>query len=573
MKHFRYIFLLIIPILLSSCFGSKNTNIEPVVLDSDAQLTYDALFLEAMRLKTTDRLEESLIHLEKALEINPVNAVLHYQLAEVNTKLGNFKAAMHYAENAVLLDEDNIWYHNLLVQLYQNAGLFAKASQEMEAIIRLDPRQFESYFMLSALYQSIGDSKSAINVMNRAEKEFGIMDVISVEKESIYLDAGKPDKAIKEIQKLIETFPDVPNYQALLAELYISIQNYSKAEEIYNSLDKQQVTNGHVLLAMSEFYRGIKDYEKAFNYLKKSFADPEMDVDIKVEMLVSMLTGSGSTREELDTQKEVFDILIQTHPENPKALSIYSDYLVKAGRYAEARETLRLVLKTERDKYPIWEQVLYIDNHLSDYETMLHDSDTAMILFPVQSIPYLFNSLAAYFLNMNEKALESANAGFSFALDDDVMKMEFLTLKAESYYRLKNYHRSDSLFEEVLKINPENVPIINNYAYYLSVRGEKLQRAKELGEKLIELSPDNASHLDTYGWILFMLEDYEQAEIYLKKALEMMQESRSVILEHYGDVLFKLGKVEEAIEYWKKAAENEDASKTLKQKIETGQIQ
>lgn len=574
MKTFKLIFLIpILALVFSACHTTDKLDSDGNTSLNDEEFLYDAYFLEALRLKTIGRPEEALANLEQAREINPENPVVHYQLAEVNTQLGNYRAAMHYAENATSLDADNVWYHILLVQLYQNAGLFAKATGEMEEIIRLEPRQLEFYFMLSNLYMAIGDTKSAISTLDKAEEEFGIVDIIIVEKESIYLEAGKNDKAIKEVKKLVDAFPDVAKYKAVLAELYMTLNQPEEAKAIYDNLAGKNIEDGKILLAMSEFYRGQQNYEKAFDFLKKAFADENLDLDIKVEMLVSMLTTSGNSMVEMQTQKEIFDILLLTHPEEPKALTIYSDFLVKVGDFKQARTTIRKVLETESDKYMIWEQLLYIDNHLIDFDVLLTDSDTVMQLFPVQPIPYLFNSMAAYQLNNNDLAIESAKSGLAYVQNDIPIEVEFLTLMAESYYRKKEYQLSDSLFDRILEIDPENVFILNNYAYYLSQRKAQLEKASEMSTRLIDLRPDNPSYLDTHGWVLFQLGEYESAKSYIKRALENGGNERPAILEHYGDVLYKLGQKEEALGYWKEAARLGESTKALDKKISTGSLE
>ena len=52
---------------------------------------------------------------------------------------------------------------------------------------------------------------------------------------------------------------------------------------------------------------------------------------------------------------------------------------------------------------------------------------------------------------------------------------------------------------------------LNNYAYYLSVRGERLGKALEMTEKSNRLSPNNPVFLDTWAWVLYKKGDFEEA--------------------------------------------------------------
>ena len=48
-----------------------------------------------------------------------------------------------------------------------------------------------------------------------------------------------------------------------------------------------------------------------------------------------------------------------------------------------------------------------------------------------------------------------------------------------SYNEIKEYENSDKSYEKSLEYLPENVMVLNNYKYYLSLRGEKLEKSKK----------------------------------------------------------------------------------------------
>lgn len=137
----------------------------------------------------------------------------------------------------------------------------------------------------------------------------------------------------------------------------------------------------------------------------------------------------------------------------------------------------------------------------------------------------------------------------------------------EAYYRLNRFSESDNAFENALRKNPNDATILNNYSYYLSERGEKLEKAAEMSAKSNNLQSGQPSFLDTYGWILYKQAKYAEAKEWLKKAIDSGGNSNSTILEHYGDALYKLDEKENALMYWKKAEENGGKSEFLKKKI------
>jgi tetratricopeptide (TPR) repeat protein len=125
----------------------------------------------------------------------------------------------------------------------------------------------------------------------------------------------------------------------------------------------------------------------------------------------------------------------------------------------------------------------------------------------------------------------------------------------------------DEAYENAIKLEPNNPFTLNNYAYYLSLRKNQLERAKKMSRKTLDIAPDNGSFLDTYAWICFQLGQYQEALLYQEKAVEIEKEDKKTIYEHYGDILSKVGNIEKAVVYWQKSMDAGNSNKVLKQKI------
>jgi Tfp pilus assembly protein PilF len=115
------------------------------------------------------------------------------------------------------------------------------------------------------------------------------------------------------------------------------------------------------------------------------------------------------------------------------------------------------------------------------------------------------------------------------------------------------------------------VVCLNNYAYFLSLGGDQLDKARQMSERVLKIEPDNATYLDTYAWILFMMKDYEQARAYMEQALKQVKDSGddASLYEHAGDIYIQLGRKQEAQSAWRKALKLGSNSKLLKKKIKT----
>ena len=119
-------------------------------------------------------------------------------------------------------------------------------------------------------------------------------------------------------------------------------------------------------------------------------------------------------------------------------------------------------------------------------------------------------------------------------------------------------------------MDPENTIVLNNYAYYLSLRKSNLEKAKSMSYKCNELESDNSTYQDTYAWVLYQQEDYKNAKIWLEKAISNGGDSSAVIIEHYGDVLYKLGNLKEARKQWIRALDVGSGGEFLYKKATEG---
>ena len=189
------------------------------------------------------------------------------------------------------------------------------------------------------------------------------------------------------------------------------------------------------------------------------------------------------------------------------------------------------------------------------------------MFYPTEPLYYYFNGVSNSFFNNLNEAKNSLEEGIEYVFDNNALYSEFQNSLADVYNSMELYTQSDSLYEEILNTNPENIIVLNNYSYYLSLRKKDLQKAKKMAKKCNELEPDNGTYQDTYAWILYCLGDYKNAKKWLEKALKNGGDKSAVIIEHYGDVLFKLGQKKEAVVEWKKAKLIDPDSKLLDKKI------
>ena len=171
--------------------------------------------------------------------------------------------------------------------------------------------------------------------------------------------------------------------------------------------------------------------------------------------------------------------------------------------------------------------------------------------------------------NNNVEALEILDRGIRMRSEDTRLALvsDALTVKGDVYYKMHMYREAFLQYDSALVYNKDNIMCLNNYAYYLSLRNEDLDKAEEMSFRTIKAEPDNKTYLDTYAWILFMQLKYEQAQEYMDKVVPpdssehfLMTDlyTNTAILEHAGDIAWMNGDAERAVYLWQLAVKRAD---------------
>ena len=183
----------------------------------------------------------------------------------------------------------------------------------------------------------------------------------------------------------------------------------------------------------------------------------------------------------------------------------------------------------------------------------------------------LYFSGVAYFMKDDLKqARELLEGALNYSdKESPFVQSNIYASLGDLYHKLELTEASDVAYQEAIDLDSLNVSALNNLAYYLSLRKEKLDTAEKYSKKTLELEPDNTTFLDTYAWVLFQQGRFEEAKAWIEKAVNKSNPS-SAVLEHYGDILLELGKQKDAQKQWRRALKlaNDDADvEKLKDKI------
>lgn len=573
-KLFPNIFLLVFSILIFGCKSSQtvtqnanDSGKEKLPLSYGEQRKLDVNFSDGLIQKMQGNYPEAIDKFKKCLDVYPNHSASMYEIAFIGNGAGKSNEAIPYAQKAISLDEKNEWYRLLLAKCYMETGRFHEASDAFERLVKQNPNKIDYYFLWSSALLHANKMKDALEVYDRIEGILGVTEEISIQKERIYLTQNQFDKAAAEAQKLVNSNPREVKYHRMLAELYLQNNKPAQAMEVFRQIFNLEPNDPETHLMLADYYENLKEDAKAFFHVKIAFENPDLNIDEKVKILIGYFNIPEKFKAEKEESDTLIHILLRIHPHDAKTYSLQGDFLNRDGKNAEARDAFRKAIALDKTRYPLWQQIMALDEQLGDYDSMESDSRQAIELFPSEPYNYIFNASANYQKKNYKQAIEAINNGKDYVAGDKKLLGQFYSILGDCYNATKEYALSDEKFEKTLNLDPENANVMNNWAYYLSLRNDQLDKAEKMGRKANQLVKDNSSYEDTYAWVLYKQKNYEEAKRWQEKALEHGGEKNGTLLEHYGDILFQLGQTDKAFDYWQKAKIAGKYSEFLDKKI------
>lgn len=523
-------------------------------------------FYEGLKAKSIQNLQLAVEYFKRIIEIDPANDASLYELAGLAHTQNQEREAEHYAREAVTVAPENKWYWMLLADIYKKTNNLPQLNLVFDELIKIEPEEERYYYEKAQALLMQNKIDEAVQVFDEIERKFGLSDELASQKQQIYLKQGKPEKVIAEIEKQLKKNPDNARNYILLAGLYAENKKNEKALHLLEKAKQLEPENALVRLGLAELYRSEGKDKESFIELKSAFANPIVDIDTKVRIVLSYFSRFTDPAARAEAE-ELASITAQAHPAEAKAFSVYGDVLFQENKLKEAEEAYRTALGLNKQVYLIWEQLLRIDISQSDFDKAIQDGEEALSLFPNQALLYFYTGIAYSQKKQHGKAVEYLKNAASLETENKALLTQVYSSLGDAYNALKQYKNSDQAYDQSLGYDENNAYTLNNYAYYLALRGENLDKAAIMSQRSNRLDPGNASFQDTYAWVLFKQKKYKEARVWIEKAMENTEGNNSVLAEHYADILFFLGEKDEAVKQWKKAAEYGTQSAVLEKKI------
>lgn len=576
-RYVRYPFLTLTLLLFfqaASLFslGARSRVDSPEVpLPADERRKFDHFFYEALNAKVLGRYDEAMDLFHYCHSLDSTNANVLVELGTFYNVLQEKDKAFVFLQRAVARDPDNYYYNMMLAGLSRELGRKQDVVDIYASMYTLYPDKQELLYELARAYADNGELQQAIDMLNRLEKSAGITEMVTLSKFRYYSMMEQKEKAFAEIRQIIEKNPTNPAYLVLMGDLYQEDNQPEMAWDYYEQAKAIDPAFPALILSRISYYEKTGQREAARKELEQAIEGSSMDVDSKLQLLTRYLGILQQEKQDLKVTNRLFESLFRQYPNNSRLNMIYGNVLVMQNDKKGALEQFRKYIAGQPDDPSGYEQMIRIALPDEDLETIKEVTTEGIKQIP-QEPQFYFYLGAAYYQEENyEEALHIFEEGLEHAvIENPLLKSDFHGQIGDLNYFLGRKEEAFGNYEKALQLNPQNLPVLNNYSYYLSLEKRDLDKAEMMSGITIKAEPMNPTYLDTYGWILYEQGSYVMAKIYLEKAIGYSKGDPSAeLLDHYGEILSKTGENEKAVEQWIRAKQQGGDAEALEKKIKT----
>lgn len=563
--NFSFLLSFCIALLLVSCGTSRKANSakDKNVVEREDPLSFeqrrkfDYYFLEALRLKEKGGLDAALDMYSHCLEIDSQSAAVQYEMAQFYMFLGQAQKGEAFLRKAVSLEPDNYWYKQTLASHFRKRGENEQAIGVIEDIAARFPSRLEPLMELVDLYARQENYQKVVHTLDRLEKLDGKSEQVSMEKFRMYLQMGDLERAFSEIESLAKEYPYEMRYLNILGDVYLENGRSEEAYDIFQKVLKEEPGYTPAMLSLVSFYEKTGQDSLYRVQLDSVLLNQKVESEMKVNIMRQLIARSERGDKDSTKITSLFDAILEQEQPNADVAMLAAQYLLSKKMDDKATSVLHKIVEIEPENKPAHLQLLSFAISKNDLDEVVRICTPAVEYMPEALEFYYYMGLAHYQKERNDEALKVFEKGVRQVNEqsDKTLVSDFYAIMGDIYHAKKMDVEAYAAYDSALVYKEDNIGVLNNYAYYLSVERKNLDKAEEMSYRTVKAEPKNGTYLDTYAWILFEKGKYAEARIYIDQALQHGGTESSVVVEHCGDIYFHCGETDKAVEYWKQAEE------------------
>lgn len=541
-SHLSFL-LLVAGFILTGCTGSASAGkTSKAPADSLAEASRD-LFVKGSLSAVSGDYDAAIVQFRKVLASEPENAAVHFSLSKAYVALTMPDSAKHYAEKAVHFNPSNKYYRQLLAGIYFDMKLFPDAAVQFERLVLVEPADTQSLFYLAHAYLADEKHEQALETFARILKLDPSNESARAQSLWLELKLERYGAAIHSLEKMMEENGNNDKLQLTLGELYLQSGKPAKALKIFRKIIDETPSFVPAWVALFEAHIEQGEQELFLGELRRFFSIEDINFSLKIETVKLFMLRAEN---EPSFRESVYSMVDELAAFRPGVSSVH----VLRGmshrarkKYSLAQEDFQKALDLDPKNLFAWEELASTYMAREQYHHVFYTVARARDTIGHSTLRLeVFEGYALFRSGIYLKSVEVLEKARDYEKNGHPawLLVHAHITRAMAYNKLQKLQNSVDAYRDVLGVDPENVLALNNLAYLYAVRGEKLDEAMKYAKQAVDAEPDNPVFLDTLGWLHYKTGDHPKAREILEKALSI-ETNEPEIYEHLAEIYRALG--------------------------------
>lgn len=545
-----------------------------------AQTRVDYFLMEAGKSRMRQDWSQAMMLYRHALDVNPNSPEALYQLGRMSFYIHEDSIGEKYMHRAIGIDSINTSYMESLAAIYLRTNRAEQALPLLEKMSTLEPRRTDVLSHLATYYGETGRLEDAVKTLDRWETLEGKIPQLSYEKYTLYNQMGDSVRAFDELEALCNEFPSDMTHRVRMGYQYQLHGNMKVASRIYDEVRNSEPHNPQLQIAMMAYYDALGQKERADAMRDSMMFDVQADKSLRYALLQNYIQSLANDAKSDSLVADRFDRLFVLDSTDVEIMDIYASWLTYFDKPDSVIcPVMQRMLRVAPDNEMATQWLLQYFARKQEFASLEEICRRGTNYHPENLAYHYFLGMTFSELGKEQDALDAWQKGLKLRnpQTSPTLISNVFTASGDMYFKMNRMRESFCAYDSALVYNKDNILALNNYAYFLSLRKENLDKAEQMSFRTIKAEPDNVTYLDTYAWILFMRGEYAEASHYMDRVVSpdstenaLLADSSisSTVLEHAADIAWFNGDTDRACYLWELAVKrgDDDVTATLRKK-------
>lgn len=425
-------------------------------------------------------------------------------------------------------------YQKAIIELLSTQGKFVEATTLVNDVLKANPKDSVALELRSALAIQSGDKQqiaTAVNDLQMLVSKDPTNAVMRLQLGKALMAKGQPDQARAHLEEAIRLRPDLLPAKLFLSQIFVNKGDYARSLALTDEILSADQRNMAARLVRTSALLGTGDRTKAKNELEAIVKTMPNSADARFQ-----LGYINYTEKNYPEAERHFRELQKANPNDNRGVVGILETYVAQKNFKGAIELTEGELAKDPSRQDVRQQLASVLARAGQYDEAIKQFQILLEKNP-KSDEYEVRLAETYRIKGDFNSAVDHFKKASALAPNSVVPLMRVALLLDSVGRRPE---AKPLYEQIIRLEPDNVVALNNLAYIKAEEGSDLDQALSYAQRAKQRVPQNADISDTLGWI-YIKKNLSDDAVRVFKELIAQKPDNSTYHYHLAMALFQKG--------------------------------